>query len=55
MFLSFVMHVLVCRLLGAWPNTYAYTKAIAEDTVRTLGKDLPVGVFRPSISKYYVL
>lgn len=36
-------------LLHAWPNTYAYTKAIAEDTVRTSGKDLPIGVFRPSI------
>ncbi|XP_021936245.1 fatty acyl-CoA reductase wat-like [Zootermopsis nevadensis] len=37
------------KLLGAWPNTYTYTKAIAEDIVRTVGKDLPVGVFRPSI------
>ncbi|XP_021923841.1 fatty acyl-CoA reductase wat-like isoform X2 [Zootermopsis nevadensis] len=37
------------KILGAWPNTYTYTKAIAEDIVRTVGKDLPVGVFRPSI------
>ncbi|XP_021936348.1 fatty acyl-CoA reductase wat-like [Zootermopsis nevadensis] len=37
------------KLLGAWPNTYTYTKAIAEDIVRTVGKDLSVGVFRPSI------
>ncbi|KAJ9576068.1 hypothetical protein L9F63_007033, partial [Diploptera punctata] len=36
-------------LLGKWPNTYTYTKAIAEDAVRTYGKSLPVGIFRPSI------
>ncbi|KAF4530067.1 hypothetical protein B566_EDAN018300, partial [Ephemera danica] len=35
--------------LDAWPNTYAYTKAIAEDAVKELGKGLPIAVFRPSI------
>lgn len=44
--------VFLCRLLGRWPNTYTYTKAIAEDVVRTQGQDIPFGVFRPSISKY---
>lgn len=51
MFLSYGNAYSCPRLLRAWPNTYAYTKAIAEDTVRTVGKDLPIGVFRPSISK----
>jgi len=41
--------------LGGWPNTYTYTKAIAEDTVSTFAGDLPVAVFRPSISKYQVI
>ncbi|XP_069691444.1 fatty acyl-CoA reductase wat-like [Periplaneta americana] len=37
------------KLLGNWPNTYAFTKAIAEDTVKTYSKGLTVGIFRPSI------
>jgi fatty acyl-CoA reductase len=37
------------RLLKQWPNTYALTKAIAEDTVREFGKGLPVAVVRPAI------
>jgi len=41
--------------LGGWPNTYTYTKAIAEDTVSAFAGDLPVAVFRPSISKYQVI
>jgi hypothetical protein len=48
-------HFYAFRLLGGWPNTYTYTKAIAEDTVRRLAGDLPVAVFRPSISKYQVI
>lgn len=43
------------RLLDKWPNTYTFTKAIAEDVVRTQAQDLPLGVFRPSISKYWKL
>ncbi|XP_043266220.1 fatty acyl-CoA reductase wat-like [Colletes gigas] len=35
--------------LGPYPNTYVYTKCIAEQLVRTYGKELPVGIFRPSI------
>ncbi|KAK4877896.1 hypothetical protein RN001_010402 [Aquatica leii] len=36
-------------LLGKWPNTYAYTKAIAEEIVESYGKGLPVAIVRPSI------
>jgi hypothetical protein len=39
-------------LLGEWPNTYAFTKAMAEDLVRDKGVGLPIGVFRPAIGKY---
>ncbi|KAK4878721.1 hypothetical protein RN001_011227 [Aquatica leii] len=36
-------------LLDQWPNTYTYTKAIAEDVVRQDGEGLPVGLFRPAV------
>lgn len=36
-------------LLGDFPNTYAYTKAVAEDIVQKHSKGLPVALFRPSI------
>lgn len=35
------------RLLGKWPNTYSFTKAVAEDIVRR--SHLPVCIVRPSI------
>lgn len=37
------------RLLGDWPNSYTYTKAIAEDTVRQYSIGIPVCIVRPSI------
>ncbi|KAJ8921126.1 hypothetical protein NQ315_013596 [Exocentrus adspersus] len=36
-------------ILGEFPNTYAFTKCVAEDIVRTEGKNLPVALYRPSI------
>jgi len=36
-------------LLKESPNTYVYTKAVAEEVVRSYSKGLPVSVFRPSI------
>ncbi|RLU25314.1 hypothetical protein DMN91_001470 [Ooceraea biroi] len=37
------------QLLGKWPNTYTYTKAVAENAIKKHGDDLPVGIFRPAI------
>lgn len=37
------------QLIHPWPNTYAYTKAIAEEVVRVKGKGLPTTVVRPAI------
>lgn len=37
------------RLLNDWPNTYTYTKALAEDYVKANSKGLPLAVFRPAI------
>ncbi|RVE50678.1 hypothetical protein evm_004710 [Chilo suppressalis] len=36
-------------LLGLYPNTYAYTKSVAENIVLNYSKGLPVVVFRPAI------
>jgi long-chain acyl-CoA synthetase len=32
-----------------WPNTYTFTKSLAESLIATRGSDLPVAVVRPSI------
>ncbi|KAH9645170.1 hypothetical protein HF086_005715 [Spodoptera exigua] len=37
------------KLIKSWPNTYTFTKAIAEDIVKTMGKDLPICVVRPAV------
>lgn len=37
------------QLLGKWPNTYTYTKAVAENVIRKQAGDLPIGIFRPAI------
>lgn len=34
-----------------WPNTYAFTKHIAEDAIQREAQGLPIAVFRPAISK----
>lgn len=44
-----VLNFVTPILLKDWPNTYTFTKAIAEDAVREFGKGLPVAVVRPSI------
>ncbi|XP_050550021.1 fatty acyl-CoA reductase 1-like [Spodoptera frugiperda] len=36
-------------LTKKWPNTYTFTKAITEELVNTMGKDLPICVVRPAI------
>ncbi|KAH8298433.1 hypothetical protein KR044_002655 [Drosophila immigrans] len=34
-------------LMGKFPNTYTYTKALAEQVIQTESGDLPVCIFRP--------
>ncbi|XP_022226135.2 fatty acyl-CoA reductase wat-like [Drosophila obscura] len=36
-------------LLGAYPNTYTYTKALAEDVILREAGDLPISIFRPAV------
>ncbi|XP_049870323.1 fatty acyl-CoA reductase wat-like [Pectinophora gossypiella] len=37
------------NLIKNWPNTYAFTKAVAEELVRTMSGDLPICIVRPAI------
>jgi alcohol-forming fatty acyl-CoA reductase len=39
------------KIIHPWPNTYAYTKALAEEVVRIYGQNMPVAIIRPSISE----
>lgn len=45
----FVSRFRLFSILGKWPNTYAFTKALSEDLIRMNGKNLPLGMFRPAI------
>ena len=37
------------RLIGHKPNTYTFTKQLAESMLVTEGADLPLAIVRPSI------
>ncbi|GAB0091207.1 Fatty acyl-CoA reductase [Sergentomyia squamirostris] len=37
------------ELSKGWPNTYTYTKALAEDLIKTETKDLPAVIVRPAV------
>ncbi|KAF6206838.1 hypothetical protein GE061_018074 [Apolygus lucorum] len=37
------------KIEGEWPNTYAFTKAVAEDAIKKYAIGLPASVFRPAI------
>lgn len=41
------------RILGQWPNTYTFTKAVMEEVVRSKRDILPIGLYRPSIGLNY--
>jgi len=38
-------------LLGSYPNTYTYTKALAEDVILKEAGGLPLCIFRPAVSE----
>ena len=43
------VHALTNKLIGSRPNTYTYTKAMAETLLLEEAKGLPVAIVRPSI------
>ncbi|XP_018574204.1 fatty acyl-CoA reductase wat-like [Anoplophora glabripennis] len=46
---SLLLDNMQSHFLGNYPNTYVYSKQVAEDVVKQLTKDFPAGIFRPSI------
>ncbi|PZC72878.1 hypothetical protein B5X24_HaOG210403 [Helicoverpa armigera] len=42
------------NLITNWPNTYSFAKAVAEETVKTLGEDMPLCIVRPAIGTFLV-
>jgi fatty acyl-CoA reductase len=44
-----VFDVLTNKIISDRPNTYTFTKALAEYVVSQEGKDLPLAIIRPSI------
>lgn len=45
------LDAITSTVIKGWPNTYTFTKCLAEDLIRTTGKGLPIVVFRPAIGK----
>ena len=43
------LELLLPSLLQGRPNTYTFTKALAENLLQNEAKDLPVAIIRPSI------
>lgn len=46
---SHVIITIILRIIGDLPNTYAFTKSLAEDAIRREAQDLPILVFRPTV------
>ena len=49
--LTGMLFILFFRLLCNLPNTYTFSKSLAEHVVKDLGENLPVVIFRPSIGE----
>ncbi|KAJ3639784.1 hypothetical protein Zmor_003121 [Zophobas morio] len=43
------MEKLTPKLLESWPNTYTFTKALAENLIQDNYGNFPLGIFRPGI------
>uniref|UniRef100_A0AAR5PRJ8 Fatty acyl-CoA reductase n=2 Tax=Dendroctonus ponderosae TaxID=77166 RepID=A0AAR5PRJ8_DENPD len=43
------LNAITKTVLKDFPNTYAFTKCVAEDVVRKEGQSLPIALYRPSI------
>jgi fatty acyl-CoA reductase len=39
------------NFLGQHPNTYTFTKSLAENLILEKARDLPIAIVRPSMSK----
>lgn len=43
------------ELCKDWPNTYTFTKALAEDLVKNKAKHLPTAIIRPAVGEEIIL
>lgn len=43
------LNMITETLIKPWPNTYTFTKAIAEDVIRKMADKLPAAIVRPAI------
>lgn len=50
------MFASICRYLGTMPNTYIFTKRLAEQVISdySLSESLPCVIVRPSIGSYII-
>jgi len=53
--LAGMIYISYFRFLCNLPNTYTFSKSLAEHVVKDLGEDLPVVIFRPSIGECLVV
>ena len=53
--LAGMIYILFFRILCNLPNTYIFSKSLAEHVVEDLGEDLPVVIFRPSIGECLIV
>ncbi|XP_039310611.1 putative fatty acyl-CoA reductase CG5065 isoform X2 [Solenopsis invicta] len=44
-----MLKIIEKELIGQHPNTYTFTKNLAEQIIKDNGKDLPIAIIRPSI------
>lgn len=49
------LNELTATIIKGYPNTYTYTKVLAEDIVQNYAEKLPVTIFRPGIGKIYLM
>jgi len=50
-----MLYILFFRILYNHPNTYTFSKSLAEHVVKDLGEDIPVVIFRPSIGECLIV
>ena len=53
--LAGMSYILLFRILCNLPNTYTFSKSLAEHVVKDLGEDLAVVIFRPSIGECLIV
>jgi len=48
---DYTLDVMTPKIMGTYPNTYTFTKALAEQVIVDYSDKIPSVIFRPSIGK----